>query len=225
MRRSGKSVRAVRGSAYLFRSRRGWHLAVALMVVMGIGSVAQAEMICVEEDWKLIVKDADPDNSAPQLTCVIAPLGGTNSLHIQLELNHQTQPFFAPGGLQLQVWNGKQAIVTRNSPFAGVLSLANETIRWTTKVSLQDNGMLFEVVNGSSTSWGAFGGQGYLKTAVSSATHSLAEYSPETSRAKSGIGFAANRVQSLVLQEVRYYSSEGLILRDTTRRVVFALTQ
>jgi len=215
-------ARDVGSSAWLINPMSFWHLAVALMLTLGVGGAAEVtEVIRVEEDWELVVRDPDAGNSAPQLTCVMAPVGNTDSLHIALELNHKTLPSYDPGGIQLQVWNGKYLLGNPNSPVAGVLHNSNETVRWTTKMSLQSDGLLFEVTDGSSISWGAFGGQGYLKAAVSCSVSSLSGYSPETSRANSGIGYAANRVESLVLKEVRYYSSQGLVHRDTTSRVVY----
>jgi hypothetical protein len=47
----------------------------------------------------------------------------------------------------------------------------------------------------------------------------LDTYSPDVSVANSGIGFAANRVQSLKLKQVRVTTSSGTVYIDTTQRV------
>ena len=49
----------------------------------------------------------------------------------------------------------------------------------------------------------------------------LNQYSPDSSAALSGIGFAANRVVSLVLKKVRVYTDGGTVIEDPTPRVVY----
>ncbi len=191
--------------------------AAALVVTLGIACAAEAsDVIRVEEDWELIVRQPKADNGAPQITCSIS----TESVQASLALNHKTLPVFAPGGLQLQVWVGEQAVSHATSSASGVLRYPNETIRWTTKMSLLEGGLLFEVTNGNSSSFGEFGGEGDLRTSLSCSGASLVGYSPNNSQAKSSVHYAANRVETLVLKEVRYYSSAGLVFRDTTDRFV-----
>jgi hypothetical protein len=215
-------ARDVAGFAQLIRSRPFRYLAAALMVTLGIACAAEAaDVIRVEEDWELVVRDPDVNNSAPQVICMMAPVANTESVHIALVLNHKTLPGYAPGGIQLQVWNGEQPCGHLNSTAYGVLRNPNETIRWTTRMSLQEGALLFEVTNGSSTSWGAFGGDGELRASLPCSISSLSAYSPNTSRTESSVRYAANRVGILALKEVRYYSSAGLVHRDTIDRVVF----
>ena len=60
-----------------------------------------------------------------------------------------------------------------------------------------------------------------MKISQTTSLSSLNAYRPEVSVANSGVGFAANRVERLVLKEVRYYSAQGLLSRDTSERVVY----
>jgi len=203
-----------------FRQFSRFVTAALVVTLTGAFAAEAAEIVRVEEDWELVVSEPDPDNNAPQVTCVMSPAATTDSLHMALEINHKTMPDYEPGGVQLQVWNGETPVTSKNSPIQGVLQSAAETVRWTTKMSLADGLLTFEITDGSSTSWGAFGGQGYLKASVPTSATSLLTYSPESSRSKSGVGFAANRVETLVIKEVRYYSSLGLVHKDTTQRVV-----
>jgi len=46
-------------------------------------------------------------------------------------------------------------------------------------------------------------------------------YDPNASVQNSGVGFASNRVQSLVLKAVRLVTSTGEVLQDTTLRPVY----
>lgn len=193
-----------------------------LHAVLPAAAVAQADLniVRVEEDWELVVADADPALAAPQVTCSISPSGGIDGVHAAIELNYRSQPSFAAGGLQLQVWNGDQLIVARSYTNNSPLANASEQIRWTQSLTLTGSNVVFEVINGSSTTWGVFGGQGYLKATIQSTLPNLNGYHPNVSVEQSGVAYAGNRVQSLTLKEVRLITASGTILRDSTPRVV-----
>jgi hypothetical protein len=102
------------------------------------------------------------------------------------------------------------------------MSHADEVVRWTQAMQLDGNVLVFEVVDGSSTTWGSFGGEGYLRATVDTDLPHLNGYAPEASVNGSGVGFAANRVHHLVLKRVRVFLSNGEVLEDSTERVVFS---
>ena len=207
-------------SSWSFR----WFLAVVFIATWaGVASAqGDAAVVRVEEDWELVIGTPDPNSDAPQITCVISPSGNVESLHAALELNAQSLPVFAPGGLQLQVWDGEVALSDRKFPSVAVLEHADETIGWTQSVELTDGNLVFEITNGTSTTWGNFGGQGYLKAIVSSTLADLGGYDPAVSTANSGVSYAGNRVKSLVLKRVRLITSTGEQVEDATARVVHA---
>jgi hypothetical protein len=176
----------------------------------------------VEEDWELTVASPDANSVAPQVTCALFP-SGSDALYATFELNHQSQPDFVPGGMQLLVWNYEIAASVRKFPHQGILSSSSEKIRWTQTMTLKDGMLIFEIVAGDSTTWGSFGGQGYLRAAVATNLTNLNGYHPQNSVSNSGVGYAANRVQSLGLRAVRLISSEGEILSDETDRMVHSL--
>jgi hypothetical protein len=178
------------------------------------------DIVRVEEDWELVLGTPDADTDAPQVTCAVSPLGNLESWHAALELNQQSLPTFAPGGVQLQIWEGEVPLSDRRFPNGAVLAQPGETVHWTQSMQLSEGNLTFEVINGSSTTWGPFGGQGYLKASVATTLSSLNGYSPAVSVENSRVGYAANRVQSLVLKRVRYYTSTGQQIEDTTPRVV-----
>lgn len=205
-------------------SRRAWmRLTAALSIFCLFTGVAQAEdntVVKVEEDWELIVGEPSPESDAPQVTCVISPYDGAQSVHAAFELNHRSLPSFSAGGMQLQAWNYEH-FITRDSAASGQLSTPGETIRWTMKMKIDQGYLFFYVRNGTSSTWGDFGGYGDLTLTIPWSLPSLAGYSPETSVSQSGIGYASNRVDRLVLKEVRYYNADHqLVARDTTERVV-----
>jgi hypothetical protein len=79
---------------------------------------------------------------------------------------------------------------------------------------------VFEVSDGSSQTWGAFGGEGYLRAAVATDLTDLGGYDPGVSVENSGVGFAGNRVASLVLKRVRLYTAVGLLAEVPLEHVV-----
>jgi len=197
---------------------------LSLLLVASWAGTAPAEsvvVVAVEEDWELVVGTPDPNSDGPQMACTMSPLGDVESLHCMLEINHHTVPAYAPGGLQLEVWQGEKPLHERKFPNQSLLSTPGEVVRWTQKMELNDTGLVFEVINGTSTTWGKFGGQGYLKATVESGLENLNAYDPDVSVANSGISYAANRVHSLVLRRVRLHTSTGEVLEDDTVRPVY----
>ena len=84
------------------------------------------------------------------------------------------------------------------------------------------NGQLkFEVIDGTSTTWGAFGNDGSLSITIPTTLTDLNFYDPEFSVDNSGVGYAAHRVQSLSLNRIRRITSEGHLLEDSHVRTVF----
>jgi hypothetical protein len=81
--------------------------------------------------------------------------------------------------------------------------------------------LTYEITDGSSTTWGAFGGQGYLKGTVATTLLNLNGYNSAVSVANSGIGYASNRVTSLTLKRIRVVTSSGDTVEDSTPKIVF----
>ena len=179
-----------------------------------------AQVVRVEEDWEMVLGTPEPESNAPQVTCVIGPNDNVNSLHAAFALNHRSLPEYAAGGLQLQIWNNETPLQAHNFPNGNVMSQADETVTWTQAMELKEGKLIFEILNGNSATWGQFGGQGYLKALVDTTLSNLNHYSPSVSLNNSGISYASNRVQSLVLKRVRLILSTGEILEDNTERIV-----
>jgi hypothetical protein len=197
---------------------------IAFLSVCWAETVAQEPTVVrVEEDWELVVGDPDQQTDAPQIVCVISPQGDVASIHQAFELNGRSLPTFAAGGLQLQVWDGDVALSAHGHPSGLCMQQAGETVSWTQRMELADGKLTFEVVDGTSSTWSDFGGQGYLKVLVDTSLDNLNGYSPDVSVNNSGISYAANRVQSLVLKRVRVYMSDGQVSEDNTERVVHSL--
>lgn len=201
----------------------GFLTAFVLAVLVGPSWAVAPDVTRVEEDWELVIGTPSITADAPQVTSVIAPFGAAGSVYATFTVNHYDTPVFTAGGLQLQVWNGKTLLASQRHPNQAVMSTPDETIRWTQVTKLTPEGLVFEVIGGHSTTWGAFGGDGTLKATIPTTAQNLNAYNPDVSAERSGVSFAGNRVWSLVLKGVRTYGATGLIAEDTSPRVVHSL--
>jgi hypothetical protein len=175
----------------------------------------------IEEDWKLVVGTPDIVGVGPQITTSMSPVGDDSTPFAAFDLNYREYPDFQAGGMQIQVWSGKDVLSTASEGSAQ-FSTAGETITWTQRMRAISGTITYDVVNGQSTTWGAFGGTGDLGVTFPTTLNSLAGYSPATSVSNSGASWESNYVTQLTLVRVRYYSGGRLIATDTTRRDIIA---
>jgi hypothetical protein len=169
------------------------------------------QVVRVEEDWRLDVGEPDARVTAPQITTAISPQGDLSGVHAIFNLNYQALENFAPGGMQLQVWNGLTPITWYRLRPDEELQTPGERVTWTQVMQRQNDGLVFRIENGNSTTWGTFGGTNLLTEKVSTSLANLNRYDPTTSVENSGVTFAGNRVDSLVLERVRIYTSDGQV--------------
>jgi len=205
------------------RAARWFGRTMFVLLSIGWGALASAQsldVVCVETDWKLVVENADPARNAPQVSCVMSPTGGLELPYMVFTLNHRGLPEFSPGGMQLQAWEGDVLLAVKEAPNTAMMQQPSETVEWTTRMILQNGVLTFEVVGGSSSTWGSFGGQGYLKASVSTSLTNLNGFDPAVSAGNSGVGYSANRVQSFAVKGTRAWTSTGEVLEDTTLRTI-----
>jgi hypothetical protein len=194
-------------------------LAMALCTAVALGQTDR-EVVRVEQDWELVVGTPDPASDGPQVTCVTSPVGNVESLHATLEVNVQTLGCYAPGGLQLQLWDGESPVSDHASHNHAVLSTPGETVTWTQSMEVRDGLLIFAISNGNSVTWGQFGRSGYFSVWTPTTLVNLNGYNSDVSVHSSGAGFADNRVQSLMIRRVRYYTSTGEQIEDTEPEVI-----
>ncbi len=195
-------------------------MAAWLGVLVGIAPGLAADIVRVEETWELQVATPDSASDAPQITCLVSPVNGIGSIHAAFELNQRSLPAFSPGGMQLQLWNGESPVSHVEGAATRVLDQSDETITWTQVMEVSGGTLRFSVAGGQSATWGGFGGSD-LRIEVPTGLANLNEYSPAVSVANSAVGFAANRVRSLVLKQVRVVASTGETAEDATPRPVY----
>jgi hypothetical protein len=167
------------------------------------------DIVAIEEHWELSVGEPDEGSSSPQVCMVMSPTGDLNSDYFMFTINHHGAPEFAPGGMQVQQWCGDSLIDSRSGPQQEALAHSDEVISWVQRTSLEDGSLTFEIVSGDSSSWGHFGGQGYLRLVISTFLSNLNGYLPAISLNESGVSFAGNRVRSLTLTKLRWTDSAG----------------
>ena len=200
---------------------RRWLMALVAAALGLWTTSASAQLIDhVEEDWELVVAEPYAATNAPQVTCTMSPTSNEDGLHMTWEINHKSGAQYVGGGLTMQLWEGEGWLATKR-PVASTLMTTAETIRWTQAMHIQGGNLVFEVKDGTSTTWGDFGDGSDKYKANAEYSGTLLGYSPDTSVALSGIGFASNRVTSFVLKRVRIHLVGGAVIEDNTERVVF----
>jgi hypothetical protein len=100
------------------------------------------------------------------------------------------------------------------------MATRDEVVCWTQSMRLHGESLTFEIKDGTSTTWGEFGGEHGLKSTRDTELANLNGYDPDVSVANSGTGYASNRVASLTLKRVRITFDNGDVVVDETARVV-----
>lgn len=188
-------------------------------------SLAEAPPIYrVEEDWELLIANPDPELDIPQIVNVFGPTNVYFDTHTVFELNHGTLPSFGQGGMQLQVWYGDYLVGYQHQLAPTELNVANETIRYTTVTSIKGDYLEMEVTNGTSATFGAFGGAGTIKARLYTFRNDLNPYQPNNSINNSRVTFGANRVTHFKRSAIRFYQADGtLYVEDTHEKFVHKL--
>ena len=195
-------------------SRRVFVFALVATLCIGLGAAEAADALWVEETWQLSTGEPDPDSSAPQVTMVMSPHINTDHEYFVFTLNHHIYPHFVPGGMQIQHWVGEEACAVIG-PKEGCLNTNYETVTWTQRLSVENGTLSFEIKDGTSSTWGSFGGNGQFKKSVSTSLTTLNTYQAGISITESGVNFAGNRVSSLVLTRLRWGLSDGSVYEMT----------
>ncbi len=180
----------------------------------------ESKLVRVEEDWELVVDNPDVNSFGPQVACAFSPFANLNHLYITFEVNHRSAPATAGGGLHLQVWHNDEHVATEAFPDHSVLETPGEVVGWTQRMQVQDGKIVFEVVNGQSSTWGEFGNQGNLKAEVDCDVDNLNGYSPQVSIDNSGTTFGSHRIRLLVLRAVRAVREDGTVQSVQLNHVV-----
>jgi hypothetical protein len=197
-------------------------VASTLLTITTGAALAQTPPVAdqVEEDWQLVIGYPDVAGNGPQITTCMSPVADSTAPFVAFDLDYREFPIYQPGGMQIQVWSGKNVQAT--SSLSGLLlNTPGETITWTQRMKVANGTINYQIVNGQSVTWGNFGqANGQLTVSYNASATSMAGYSPGLSVANSGVTWESNLVTSLTLVQVRYYANGQLISTDTTPRQV-----
>ncbi len=175
-------------------------------------------IVRVEEDWYVQIGTPAPEEDSPQITTVLSPGSFAGSFAV-FDMNCATQPNFESGGVQLQLWRNGGINQSRSNTNWASLHIVDEEVRFTSAISIQDSNLVFEVLNGTSESWGSFG-TGELKVQYPTWRSHLNQYSRQDSISNACIGYASHRVRCVAQQRVRYYKQNDQMQEDTTSHVL-----
>src|SRR5688572_23740034 len=185
---------------------QGWS-AVLFTVALTSVATGQSQVVAIEEHWELTLGQPDAERSAPQTTMVISPVGSVDGVHFLFTLNHLSIPEYQPGGMQVQWWDGDQ-LVDSTSFGSEVFSVDEETVRWQQRVSIHNEHLKFQILNGESDTWGSFGGDELTLNQPTTLTN-LNSYRPAVSLTESQVSYAENRVGSLTLTKLVWVTDDG----------------
>ena len=198
---------------------------LAMLLAGNASATAPPGAVKVEEDWVIEIGTPDVSLEGPQITTAMSSTELLADVHMVFEVNTRTWPSYQPGGMQLQCWSGDMYLVHKNNNKSGLLYNPGEVVRYTTSMRITGGRVVFDVLNGSSTTWGTFGISGALKAELETPQSGLGRYSPEISVRNSRVGYGGHMVNKFYIKEVRYYdSANNLILTDPTVRVVHGAT-
>jgi hypothetical protein len=212
-------------------SMRWWAIPLQAAIIVGVvcfpvagqETVELGPVVRVEQDWELVVNEPNEFTYSPQFHTVMSPFSHLDSYYAQVTWNYQQGTQFTLGGLQLQCWNGSDLVRTRGVK-TEPLSIESETVVWTQVLWKVDDLLVFRIIDGQSTSWGWFG----RDMAIDQSTDliDLEGYSTDVSVQKSWITFGANRVDSLVIKQVRMFDVDDNLVRvEDSPRVVYQRSQ
>jgi len=181
---------------------------------------AEEPVFKIEESWEIKIRAADSEIQAPQVTTVMTPHSEEDGNYFVFNLNHATQPEFSDGSMQVHCWHS-DSLFDYNSPLNfGFLRQGTEYVAWTQCLELRDGNLIYTVTDGSSLTWGAFGGEDALRITMPSSLQNLNGYLIEDTVSSSEVGFAGNRVDRLALKSVKYYGTHGLVKQTADPIVV-----
>ena len=116
----------------------------------------------VEEDWKVVIGDPDPDSTGPQITTCMRPVSSSTAF-VAFCLNYRDNPDWRPGGLQIKAY-GEPSGASQDRPLVASVTAKTdsfdtegETVTWTQRATISAGPLSYTVQNGSSTTWGSFG--------------------------------------------------------------------
>lgn len=173
----------------------------------------------IEEDWEIKVANPNPDFNTPEIITSLGPLPDDLEPVGYLLINHETQPAYTAGGIQLQVWQNRSLVGYANHGDFRRLATLNETIQFTLVMLIENGNIKYQITNGSSKTFGSFEG---LSISARTQVRSLSTYDPLDSIRRSEVTVGGNRLSKYQLNEVRYSDGtpDGVTVDTTVRSIL-----
>ena len=183
-------------------------LVIASDAFLASGNAAEP-WVRIEEDWELSVCEPDVNSNSPQLTVYLTPDRMNQETYFQVQLNHSADENFLGGGFRVAAIQNEWSADEARSDTREVIRVDGDVVRWTSVMAIREGELLFAIKDGTSQSWGDFGGPDYLVRMPAEGLNDLSRYTPLQSVEDVDIGFGSNRVQSLILLRIRAYRADG----------------
>lgn len=177
-------------------------------------------VIRVEEDWVLVLNEPDDAVDSPQFHTVMSPDNHVDSYYAQVTWNYKESPEYRAGGLELSACDGEEVVRSRGVEYRQ-LSTSAETITWSQSLETDGTALKFSIFNGNGATWGTFGKD--MNIDMDAYLPLLNAYTPTVSQENSCVTLGTNRVDLLMITQVRRYGISGLLSVDNTPRIVFDL--
>lgn len=208
-------------SAFAAGVFRPWPGLAALLLFVGATGVQAsraADIYRIEEDWEMVVNEPDSSIHSPQLTFFLAPNPANPDRYFQLQLNHAVEHEFSGGGFHVVAAEGSQHLDSVRSSTYQPLVSHDQTVRWTSVMTAHGDSVYYHVKNGYAADWGSFGGYWTAVRMAAEGTQHFNDYDLSRSLEMIDIGFGGNRVDSLVLRNVRLYRTDGTVSQVSVNR-------
>lgn len=122
----------------------------------------------------------------------------------------------------MQLWHGQSLVDSSSYDTATSLNTTGERVEWTTHMSVDNRGVLtVQVVGGTSTTWGRFGGKNDLIVSAATSLKNLNDYSTSFTTDSSGVDFGHRRASKLTLRKVRIHTGNRRSVEQAEERVVY----
>ena len=194
-----------------------YSFAFAMVAVLGGADIAFGQegpaLTRIEEDWVVAIVEPNSEITAPQFTSVMTPDHNDQTTYFTVEFNHSTSPEFTAGGIQLQTWTDDTQDDASPRLSNNTLSVNDEKIRWTQYMEIKGENLEFGLSSLHSSTWHGQDLSNANLTVHSTPLSSLNNYRISNSVDSSGVGYSANRVENMILLEVRVYAGNQLVER------------
>lgn len=195
-------------------------LALLLLVLLSSPLLAQDTVIRIEEEWELQLNTPNSFRGSPQIETVLAPTGSAEGITARFLINKRTSFDAQVGGLQMQIMQGNVVLAAADLSEVA-LNTPGEKVLWTQRLSLNKGLLTFEILNGSSVTWGKFPGKADFSLSVQTNLTNLNGYHPNVTAAESNVDFGQPRVNKLILRKARTYTNNGKSIERADSRVIY----